>query len=190
VKHYGDFSDKELLSLLKPGDEAAFTEIYNKYWKTLFALAYNRLRDVHVAEDIVHDVFSSLWKNREQSEIDNLPAYLATAVKYMILAHVRKEQRQISLNDISGELAIDVSYDLLESIHNRKILALLNEEVENLPEKCRLIYKYSRNDHKSVKEIAEELNISPSTVENQINKALNRLKIVIKNLNSVFFTLL
>lgn len=187
---YSDFFDNELLSLLKSGDENAFTEIYNRYWKTLYALAYNRLRDIQIAEDIVHDVFSSLWKNRGQSEINNLPAYLATAVKYLTLIHVRKYQSQTSFSDIPEELSIAVSFDLLESIHNRKMLALLKEEVEKLPDKCRLVYKYRKEEHKSVKEIADELKISTSTVENQLNKALNRLKIVMKNFNSMLSVLL
>ncbi len=190
MQGYSDYSDHELLSFLKLGDNLAFTEIYNRHWKKLYALAYNRLRDIQIAEDVVHDVYTGLWNNRQTSEIVNLSAYLAVAVKYNILAHIRKAQTHVNFDSSKHEHQSIASLDIVEDLHNRRILALLHEEVERLPEKCKLIFKYSREAHMSVKEIADELQISTSTVENQLNKALGRLKAVIKRLNVMFFTFL
>jgi len=180
-------TDNELLSLVKEGDKDAYTEIYRRYWKTLYALSYNRLRDIQAAEDIVHEVFTSLWNNREQSVIQNLSAYLATAVKYLVIGNLRKLATHNNFLNSVEYYSDVVLADPINDLYNKRLLILLKEEVERLPEKCKLIFKYSREKHKSVKEIAEELQISPSTVENQLNKALGRLKIVLKNFNILFF---
>src|SRR5262245_31392992 len=87
----GIYSDSELVVLLSKDDPRAFTLLYDRYWKILFSIAYNRLKDIQVAEDIVHDVFMSLWHNRNTISPDALNPYLATAVKYMVLAQVRKK---------------------------------------------------------------------------------------------------
>ena len=66
MKEYQLYNNQMLLDLLAESDEVAFTELYNRFWKKLFAIAYNRLNEVQAAEDIVHDVFASLWANREK----------------------------------------------------------------------------------------------------------------------------
>lgn len=181
-------TDPELLTLLRDDDQNAFGIIYQRYWQTLYVIGYNRTRDVNITEDIIHDVFASLWTNRQREDIQNLKAYLATSVKYMAIAYYRKIQRRTSFVDSLPEKEVDEQ--LAERIDDRRILELLKEEVNRLPEKCRLVFKFSREENKSIREIAEELNISPSTVENHLNKALGRLKVIIKNFNSFLFNLL
>lgn len=185
---YSTYSDQELVALLKEGDAVAFTEVYDRYWKTLYALAYNRLREIQSAEDVVHDVLVSLWKNRETAEVEHLNAYLATATKYMVF-HVIKRAKKFSKDEHvmnHAELLIDQE-DLEDRLHYKRLLDMVNREVELLPEKCRLIFKYSREEHLSVKEIAEKMNISTSTVENQMNKALNTLRKNVKNAHLILF---
>ncbi|MES2425324.1 MAG: sigma-70 family RNA polymerase sigma factor [Bacteroidota bacterium] len=179
-------TDQELLSLLKEDSQPAFGIIYERFWQPLYAIGYNRTRDVSVTEDIVHDVFTALWTNRHQAEILNLKAYLATAVKYMAIANYRKVLRRAEYTDELPESAIPAQF--AERIDDRRVLELLKEEVNRLPEKCRLVFQFSREAHKSVREIADELNISTSTVENHLNKALGRLKVVFKNFNSFLFS--
>lgn len=185
---YSAYTDPELTALLKEGDERAFTQIYDRYWKTLYAVAYNRVRDIQSAEDVVHDVLVSLWKNRATAVVDNLSAYLATATKYMIFHLVKREQKftheEHAMNQ--AELAEDQE-DIADRLHYKRLLEMVNEEVEKLPEKCRLVFKYSRNEHMSNKEIAEKMDISTSTVENQINKALNTLRSKVKNSHLLLF---
>lgn len=185
---YGTYHDEELLALLKQGDNAAFTAVYNRYWKVLYALAYNRLRDTQSAEDVVHDVLVSLWKNRETVEVEHLNAYLARATKYMVF-HVIKRSQKFSHDEQvmdNAELTMDHE-DLEDRLHYKRLLELVNQEVELLPEKCRLVFKYSREDHLSVKEIAEKMNVSTSTVENQMNKALNTLRKNVRNAHLILF---
>lgn len=185
---YTHLDDVDLLKHVALGNEAAFTEIYNRYWEILFAIAYKRLRDIQFAENVVHDVLVSLWHNRERASITSLKAYLATAVKYMIIAHFKKEQRHHAYQQqMAHVLSPADNIDLEESLHYKRILDLLKEEVENLPDKCRLIFKCSREKHMPVKDIAQMLNLSSSTIENQLNKALGTLRNRLKNISSPLF---
>ena len=174
-----------LVELLSKDDDRAFTELYSRYWQKLFAIAYNRLAEAETAEDVVHDVFAGLWANRHKIAIESLENYLATATKYLVLAKIK---RRIKERSFAASIKNDsvVEMDIESSVHYKQILELVHHEVEALPEKCRLIFKYSRNEALSAKQIAKHLHLSPKTVENQLNKALNRLK----PLGRTFFHLL
>lgn len=171
--------ERELLSRLAADDKEAFAAIYRQYWEVLLAMAYNRLKDLATAEDIVHDVFASIWHNRHHQEIHSLKNYLATAVKYMILKQARKasllrQYRQSEATPPTQDFSSDTALD------NKRILELLHREIESLPEKCRLIFRYSREQGMSVREIAGHMHITPKTVENQLNKALRKLRVTLK----------
>ncbi len=164
-----------LVDLLSKDDEEAFTELYHRFWQKLFAIAYNRLAEVETAEDVVHDVFAGLWSNRHKIEIESLENYLATATKYLVLAKIKRKIKERSFAaSIESTPVIEMTIE--SSVHYKQILERVHQEVEALPEKCRLIFKYSRNEGLSAKQIAGRLHLSPKTVENQLNKALSRLK--------------
>ena len=179
MRDYSSYYNETLLELLSTGDEYAFTEIYDRFSKKLFAVAYSRLKEVQEAEDIVHDVFASLWANRSKVEVKSLENYLATATKYTVFAKIRRKERERLYNQTFQPSPI-VELNIEATLHYKYILEVLTNEVEKLPEKCKLIFKYSRNNKLPVKEIAEKLNLSPKTVENQLNKAVKQLKLIAK----------
>ncbi|MBI3139130.1 MAG: RNA polymerase sigma-70 factor [Sphingobacteriales bacterium] len=185
MMEYQLYDNGILMGLVCKGDEAAFTELYNRYWKKLFAMAYSRLKEMQTAEDIVHDVFVSLWANREKINIELLENYLATAVKYMVLSRIKKIERERAYKRSYGMAAV-IEMPVENALHYKRILELVETEVEKLPEKCRLIFRYSRQNGMPVKHIARELNISPKTVENQLNKALKQLKMAAKTFLHLF----
>lgn len=167
--------NKALLDRLAEDDEAAFSELYQRFWKQLFAIAYNRLQETETAEDVVHDVFAALWFNRHQLQISTLENYLATATKYTVFAKIksRMKERGAWEHKITAEPSCE---NMEASFHYKRILELVNDEVDKLPEKCRLIFRCSRNEGLTVKQIADRFQISPKTVENQLTKALRRIK--------------
>ncbi len=189
MEKYRQYEDKELLCLVSQDDEAAFTELYNRFWKKLFVVAYNRFKELQQAEDIVHDVFASLWANRKKIEIEFVDNYLASAVKYMVLAKIKKIQRERMYNNTATPVQV-YELPIETSLHYKRILEIVKTEVEKLPEKCRLIFKYSRDEGKPVKQIARELNLSPKTVENQLSKAIRHLRLATKNFLHSFFTIM
>ena len=170
---------------LSENDKAAFAEIYHRYWELLLGMAYNRLKNRQAAEDVVHDVFAGIWINRNKQDITVLRSYLATAVKYRILKEVRKAA--LARHHSQRLPAMQVSSDMDAALDHKSILILLHKEVEILPEKCRLVFRYSREQGMTVREIAEKMHTSPKTVENQLNKALRRLRLTLRNLPFFLF---
>lgn len=177
---YQSYSDDVLLSLLLEEDVQAFNEIYHRYWRILFAIAASRLRNPYLAEDIIHDVFAGLWKNRKTIHIHSLEHYLAASTRYLVFKVIRKnnlEQRYIESRD-----EIITEFKIENVLHNKRLLEFVTREVDNLPERCRMIFKYSREQGLSNKEIAMEMKITSKTVENQINKALHHLRFSMKKM--------
>lgn len=177
---YALYDNQLLLNLLSQSDEQAFMTIYHRYWQHIFTIAHNRLQDSQDAEDIVHDVFFSLWKNRQTQQIEQLENYLAVATKYKVLARIKTLVRERQYRE-SADTTIVVDMPVENSLHYKRILMLVKTEVEKLPEKCRIIFQYSRNEGMSVKQIAKVMHISPKTVENQLNKALRQLRTAVRS---------
>lgn len=180
MNNYKKYENQELLYLVSGDDKVAFTELYNRFWEPLFAIAINRTKERETAEDIVHDVFAGLWANRAKLHIESLENYLAVAVKYAVLTRIKKKARERELQQtIKGARVIELPVE--EALHYKRILEVVKEEIEHLPEKCRIIFKYSRDAGMPVKQIAAELKISPKTVENQLTKALRQLRVVTRS---------
>jgi len=168
-------NEKELLSSLSKGNEEALKFIYQKYWERLFLSAYNVLKDKEACEDIVQEIFIQLWQKKEQLVIKtSLDAYLVSATRYQVFHLIRKgfKRKELfeNLEERFSTEGADASLDVKET---QKTIDVV---VDNLPEKCKIIYKLSRENHLSYKQIAEQLQISPKTVENQLAIALKRLR--------------
>ena len=182
------YNDQQLVALLATGDRDAFAEIYRRYWEVLLGMAYNRLKNLAAAEDIVHDVFGAIWHNRRKQEIKSLNNYLAAAVKYAILKEARRaELQRVYRQKENGLLSYYISPDT--SIDNKRVLEMLRHGIAALPDKCRLVFRFSREEGMTVKQIAERMQISPKTVENQMNKALRQLRQTLKSMLSSFISL-
>lgn len=93
MAYFKNHTDIELALLLKQGDEDAFDEIYRRYWKSLFQEARKRLGESEYAEEVVQDVFIDLWVNRSTREINQLYAYLQTAVRYQVFMLYKKHKK-------------------------------------------------------------------------------------------------
>jgi RNA polymerase sigma-70 factor (family 1) len=168
-------SDMQLIGRLKADDEAALTMIYRRYWASLFKAAYNILKDRQACEDIIQELFIKLWDCRNEVEISiSLKAYLYASVRYGVYRQIR-----------TGSVKSEIFDDLIERLHtpaihnsieHKELLLQINQVIDTLPEKCREVYKLSREECLSHKEIALQLNISTKTVENHLTKALRQLR--------------
>ena len=178
MKKYEIYADNELLHLLSADDGNAFTEIYNRYWKLVFAIAFSRLKDTCLAEDILHDVFASLWANRNKSAIISLQNYLASATKYLVFATIRKRTHEERYH-LSSQLQPEPNVE--DDIIYKQLYEFASKEIESLPERCRLIFRY-REKGMTNSEIAMQMKISIKTVENQVNKAFHHLRFAMKKM--------
>lgn len=171
-------SDKELIRLLVTGRQDAFTEIYNRYWERLFAIAYNLTRDQVQAEEITQEVFISLWDRKEEIQIDTLNGYLATAIKFSVFKYIGRQRRRLQIvRDNYSRWSVDEEE---EKIYARFLKEYVEGIVEQLPEKCRLVFEYSRRDGLTIPEISEKMNISPKTAEAHLTKALKTIRLNLK----------
>jgi len=170
---YSSYDDTTLLRLLQQSDQKAFTEIYNRYWKRLYAIAWHHYPSKETAEDIIHDIFSAIWRRRDILEIHSLPNYLASAVKHRIFNEVAKQHKK-ELRPVGSE-----TYNLADF---RFTLEMVHKEINRLPEKSKIIFKFSRLQGMPNKHIAHELNISEKAVEKHISKALKILRTQLRSL--------
>lgn len=168
-------NEKELIFLLSNGNEKALKHIYQKFWQPLFLSAYNVLKDKEVCEDIIQEIFIQLWLKREKLHlINSLSAYLFTATRYQVFHKIRKSTGRAELFENLDERFITNAPDI--PLYVKDLQLRINAAVEDLPEKCRNIYKLSREHHLSYKAISRHLQISPKTVENQLAIAIKKLR--------------
>ncbi|WP_227024643.1 RNA polymerase sigma-70 factor [Chitinophaga ginsengisegetis] len=153
----------------------AFTEIYDRYWKKLLAIAYHHCRDKVIAEEIVQEVFIGLWNRRKELYIDKVDAYLATAVRLSVFKQYVRQKRRDEIKEQAADPII-TTWDE-EKIYTRFLQQHINGIVEVLPEKCRLVFKLSREEGLSIPEVAQRMGIAEKTAEAHLTKALKVLKV-------------
>jgi RNA polymerase sigma-70 factor (ECF subfamily) len=171
---YSGLSGQELTVLLKEDDRFAFEEIYRRYWPELLDAAWKRLRDTETAEELLQDVFISIYTKRHSLDIHtSLIAYLKSALKYKVLNEIRSRMIRESYNRREMKLAEEsTDPQLQEILEARELERIIDEKINQLPQKCREVFILSRKEHLSHQDIAERLGISISTVEKHIGKAL------------------
>ena len=173
-RYYENLIDKELAELLAEGDIKAFEEIYNRYWLSLFNKAIQIIKDASAGKDITQDVFVSLWANRKKTDIQNLRAYLYSSVRLKVFQTLRNHA--ISQKHLEKINAIAFVRNTEEQLRLNEVQSQLDLHLSNLPNKCQEVFRLSRIDHLSNREIAEKLDISSKTVEGHITHALKYLR--------------
>lgn len=170
-------SDRNLTERLKQGDTYAFRTIYDTYHKPIYAIALKYLKSPSQAEDAVHDVFIKLWDYREKLEPDqSLKGFLFTSVKNHVLNMIRDRKRAQKKNKDYSRLrpiSENKTSDKLTLKNYQKIFA---DCLEQLPEGKRKVFNLKMNQDLSNKKIAEQLDVSVSTVKSQYYKASKFIK--------------
>ncbi len=172
---FNEKNDTELIFYLKDGDETAFTGIYNRYWDKLYFLAYQKLKDTAAAEEIVQDVFLTLWKRKSILQIRSLPVYLAAMVRYAVYHYIAKE-KQVQEYQQNWKRHQTLSIDAAEALENKLLLEIIETLSNDLPEKCRLVFQYNKLEDRPLHEVADTLHISTKTAEAHLTKALRIIR--------------
>lgn len=177
-------TDAELVYFLREDNQKAFEEIYNRYWYKLFCVAYQETGSREDAEELVHDLFESLWNKRHKATIQHLSSYLVISVKYLVSNYIKSKitQRRYQEYLILHELRQSESTD--ESVNFSDLTKAVEEVMKKLPEKTCEVFKLSRFEHKPVKDIARQLSLSEKAVEYHITKSLKVLQEQLKGYQS------
>ncbi|MCF2492922.1 MULTISPECIES: RNA polymerase sigma-70 factor [Dyadobacter] len=158
-------------------DEITFKELYQLHWERVFAVCYNNLQDVEVAKGMVQEIFKSLWERRQELEITvSVERYLLRAAKLKVFEHlrntkVRREHIQ-HIRMLECGSAHCTENDVMYNSLKEKVSGL----VDTLPNQCRKVFKLSREQGLSNREISQSLLISERAVEYHITRALSTLK--------------
>ncbi len=184
-------NDGLLLLQLQEGKESAFNILYKKYWEQTYSNAYKRLKDKDQAKDIVQEIFISIWLKKE-NPIENLPAYLSIAVRNQVLKLVEKNKNICPFLDILENISSQ-SPKADANILWQEFYSTYEMLLTTLPPKRQQIFRLRFNEDIPTKAIADQMGISRKTVQNQLGKAIEQLRIYLLPciflLGSFFFEL-
>ncbi|MDJ1470490.1 MULTISPECIES: RNA polymerase sigma-70 factor [Xanthocytophaga] len=180
--NYSHLSDSELLELMKlQDDQDAFREVYKRHWRSVFLVAYKKLHDKELAEEFTQNLFVDVWEKRSENTIRQLPSYLFGALKFTIINYYKSQmvhEKYVSYKHGNNDSISHTTEELV-------MLADLSQAIEKgmalLPPKSREVFKLSRVEHFSVKEIASLLNISEKAVEYHITQSLKQIRVHLKD---------
>lgn len=171
-------SDKELVKKLSSGSEEAFRLLFQKYERRLYTFSYKILLSSEDAEEVVQEVFFKIWKNKRLLKEDlSFCSFLFTIAKNHIYNQLSKRVSETAYKHYYlGSMKNQVGYNTEEDYYFEELKEAIKEKVDQMPEKRRKVFIMSRFDGLSNSEIADRQNLTLSTVENHINKALKTLK--------------
>jgi RNA polymerase sigma-70 factor (ECF subfamily) len=168
--------DAELVYFLKADDQKAFEEIYNRYWYKLFCVAYHETGSREDAEELVHDLFESLWNRRHQAIIQHLSSYLVVSIKHLVTNYIKSKITQRRYQEYLILHALQQAESTDETVCFSDLSKAVEEVMKKLPEKTCEVFKLSRFENQPVKSIARQLNLSEKAVEYHITKSLRVLQ--------------
>ncbi|NRT14922.1 RNA polymerase sigma-70 factor (ECF subfamily) [Flavobacterium sp. 28A] len=177
---YKKHTDEELVDLLQQGKDKAFDELYFRYRDLLVRFVYVRMKSIPIAEEIVQEVFTTIWERRKVLVIQKkFSAYIYTSVRYVTLDYMKAHtttDKYIKYIIDSNATIITNSNNTIESIYHDELQEAVDKATSLLPKKAKEVFVLSRFKQYTNKEIAEELNISLETVKYHISYALKFMR--------------
>ena len=169
-------TEKELIILLKEGDEKAFTTLYRRYWSKVYNFSRLYLSSILEIEEVVQEVFVKVWESRSLlREDDNFKGFLFVITRNLVFNQFRR-----SFNENAYKLTVLSSimpyYNLEEELTAADLQEFIEKMVKELPPRQQELFNLSRNANLTYKEISIRLNKNKKTVERHINEALKFLK--------------
>lgn len=175
-------STEQLITRLRTDDRAVLQHLFHQHYQMVCRTIHRFINDGSLVEDLAQNVFIRFWNKRHQITItSSVPAYLNRMAINEAIAHLRKgkhwQQEELTPQTPVGELTTSGEENFLQSELQEQVRAAIN----SLPPKCQAVFKLSRFEELTYKEIAERLDISIKTVENQMGKALRVLREALKD---------
>lgn len=183
--------DLQLIDAIVQRDKRAFEVFYKKYYQQLFAVAYRYVDNTQIAEEIVHDVFITIWNKAEQLNIQySMKSYLFKSVVNTSLNFLKKEKsdhaKQEAYRSVQEEATTDDDFVDADEI----LLKNLEHALGMLPEKCRQVMYLSRFGKLKQQEIAMQMDISVKTVKNHLTYGFHKLREHLEKHKQVIITLI
>lgn len=173
--------EKFLIQRLKEDDIKALEVIFNRHYSNLYKYLLLIFKSQLLVDHIAQDIFIYLWENRKSIEIKtSLESYLYSAGRYQAINQLRNKKRHEKLEQILVETQDEENSSPFSLLESRELEQIIDEAVSSLPERCQQIFRLSREEEMTYKEIAEVLHLSVNTVENQMSIAFKKLRNVLR----------
>jgi RNA polymerase sigma-70 factor (ECF subfamily) len=181
---------REYFQRLAKGDASAFETIFELYKRRVFGVALKMLKSETDAEEIVQDVFLSIWLAKGKlNQVNDPEAYLFTITYNTIYTRLKKaSQNEELLNTIIHHLT-EIQNTTDETIAARETHKLINEAIQQLPPQQRTVYELSKQEGLSYDEIAERMHLSKNTVRNHLSEAMKTIRTFLKKAAMLFMSL-
>ncbi|SFU15524.1 RNA polymerase sigma-70 factor, ECF subfamily [Algoriphagus locisalis] len=176
--------ERELVERIKNDDESAFIEVYDLFWKRLFNFGFKKLGKKEIVEGIVQEVFIDFWSKRKKLEIHtSLSSYLFSAVTYRIINQYKSQSIRDKFSEMEKSKGERSSSSAEEKVLYNDLKSNIKKVVGGFPPQRQKVYKLRFNKGLSYIEIAQNLEISVSTVEKHLMRALKDIRISLRELS-------
>lgn len=171
-----DLTNEEFYQFWQQDGEKAIDWLFRKYYSYLCKVVFKIIPDTNLVEDLVQEVFFEVWKKKGQIKINtSMKAYLRRSAVNRSLNYIRDQKIKFE-NEDKLPFLDSREATIAQKIEAEDLKVLIDEFIDELPERCRIVFVLSRFEDMSYREIAQELDISVKTVENQVSKALKYLR--------------
>jgi len=183
--NYSQYDEDDLVTAFQVSEDMrAFEEIYKRFWFKLYGAALKRTTSQQEAEELIQNIFERLWANRRKAVIHNIGAYLAVSLRNILHDHTR---RRMTAEKYRQTLDTEPLVNTTEEDVNRELLLKdIDKTLRELPEKTQTVFRLSRFENKSVREIAGNLDLTEKAVEYHITKAIKLLRQRLRGYMSTF----
>lgn len=168
--------DKQIMLRLKESDQKAFKLIFDKHYSLVYQTIARIVWDDSICMDLTQDLFVRFWDKRNSLEIQGeIAPYIRRMAINEALGYIRK-QKKFKTDDIEAHVDLTDNKSSDHILEAKELQSAFEESILKLPNKCRMVFQLSRHEGLSYKEIADQMNISIKTVENQMGKALKMMR--------------
>ena len=171
-----------LLEAFAHGDREAFAQFFDIYYEKVFSFVHYFLPQKEECEDVVSDVFFLLWEKRKLlSEVKNIESYLYIVSRNEAFKYINKKKNAkiVSIDDMPVDLCLEVN-SADSKLLDDEMMQVFHQAINELPERCKLIFLMVRDQKLKYKEIATLLSITEGTIEAQMNIAIKRITKIVK----------
>lgn len=179
--NHREFTEEELIRGLRDGSQVAFETIYKQYWHRLYMTAYSKVESHAEAEEIVQNIFSTLWEKRQALLITNLGGYLQISVRNRIINHIRGRITQRKYWEYYKNYIPTDRESTADTVMYDDLAEAVEVAVNRLPEKSRQVFRLNRLEGKSIREIANLMKLSEKAIEYHLTKSIKELKVHLKD---------
>lgn len=177
MKEAKDISEKELVLLLKAGDEKAFTFFYDSYKGRLYGNLLRLVKSEEIAQELMQDTFVKLWQKRSELDSDkSVGAFLFRVAENKAIDFFRKAARDRKLEAMLVAIATEHYSHIEERIYHKETMASLELAIEKLPPQRQRIFRLIKLEGKTYDEVGQMLGLTRSTINDHIVKATRSVK--------------